>query len=152
MHIPEQFLSYDKKTLLLVCDKKIAKLYTAFDREFQSLEQLENDRLSLDDTERYTAAIAEGKLTKGQDESLKDREGQTFYKHLAQVLFTKKQEGLFDTLILVVPQDDKNSLVGALHPEVEKTLDRVIGKQLTKVSEDQLVEKVDAERRSVANG
>ena len=148
MHISENFLPYESKTIILVCDRLHAKVYQAHDREFNFVEEITDDRLPIGEAERYTASGGGHQFTEN-DEGLKEREAHVFYAELAKKLFEHKHKAGFEKLILVVPHEDKNVLIEALHDDVKRVLDRTIPKQLTKVGEDQVIEAIDAERRTV---
>lgn len=147
MQIPEQYLPYEFKTFILVCDHLHAKVYQAHGREFNFVQEWKDERLDMSgDTERYQSSTGSQHFA-AQDEDFKEREGKLFYHELAKQLFDLKHEQGFEKLILVVPHGDKNVLEEALHDDVKRVLERTIPKQLTKVSEDDLVEAIDKERR-----
>lgn len=148
MHISETFLPYESKTFILVCDRLHAKLYQAYDREFDFVEEMIDDRLPIEDAARYTGSGGGHNFTEN-DEGLKEREAHVFYGELAKKLFEYKHKEGFEKLILVVPHEDKNMLVEALQDDVKRVFERTIAKQLTKIGEDQLIEAIDAERRIV---
>jgi len=147
MQISEQFLPYEFKTVLLVCDHLHGKVYHAHGREFKRVQEWNNERLDMTtDTERYQTANGAQHFS-AQDEGFKEREGNKFYQELANHLFELKHGEGFEKLILVVPHEDKNVLEEMLHDDVKRVLERTIPKQLTKVSDEDLVEAVDNERR-----
>ncbi len=147
MHISDSFLPYEARTLILVCDRSHAKMYLAHDRAFDFVVEYKNDRLEIGDNERYASGDGMRQFT-AHDEDLKKREAHHFYQDLAKALFDHKQKHEFSKLILVVPNEDKNDFTQALHTEVRELLDRTISKQLTKLSEDRLIEAIDADRQA----
>ncbi|MBI4714109.1 host attachment protein [Candidatus Uhrbacteria bacterium] len=146
MQISQDFLPYEHKTLILVCDNAHAKLYQAFGREFNFVEEIKNDRIKLDDIERYATQTGGGILSKIEDEDFKEREAKTFYKKLAQMLSDRKDAEEWK-LILVVPQEDKNVILDLLQNDVKQSLVHVIEKQPPKLPDDQLIKFIDNERR-----
>ena len=148
MQISQDFLPYEHKTLILVCDSSHAKFYQAYERNFELMEEIKNDRIKLDDFERYTTQTGGGILSKIEDEDFKERETKMFYKKLAQILFDRFHDEKNSKLILVVPEGDKNVLVDSLHEEIKKSLVLVIGKQSTKIPDDQLIMSIDEERKN----
>jgi hypothetical protein len=148
MQIPQDFLSYEQKTLILVCDRGRAKFYNAFNRDFKLAEEIQNDRLELDDIEPYST-VAGGHLSKSQDENFKDREAKIFYKKLAKKIFDKKQTDDFLKLIIIIAHEDKNILFDELHEEVKQLLEFVIPEQLLKKPDDELVKIINKERKLI---
>jgi len=146
MQISQDFLPYEHKTLILVCDSSHAKLYQAYERNFELMEEIKNDRIKLDDTERYTTQTGGGILSSIEDEDFKERETKMFYKKLSGVLFDRFHDEENSKLILVIPEGDKNVLIDLLHEKVKKSLLCAIGKQSTKIQDDQLVKMIDEER------
>lgn len=146
MQIPQDFLAYAQKTLILVCDRGRAKFYQAFDRKFNLAEEIKNDRLELDDVEPYST-LAGGHLSQSQDEDFKDREAKMFYKKLAQEIFDRKQKDEFQKLIIVIAHEDKNILLDELHEEIKQTLQFVILEQVLKIPDDELVKIIDDRRQ-----
>lgn len=148
MQLPEQLLPYESPTLVFVCDRANAAAYQANDREVNLLESHDNERLGLEDVEREQVAVGGDRFAKASDEGMKEREAKMFYKSMAQDLFDHLKKGEFEELILVVPGDDKNFLIEELHAEVSEKLVLTLPKQLTKVSQDELFERVDQARRA----
>ncbi len=146
MHISETLRPYEETTYILVTDRLHAKFYQANKRDFAFIEKKENDRLKIGETERYSSQGGDGPLFQSKDEQLDDREALTFYKELAKDLFEQKQKKAFEKLIIVIPQNDKNLLVNELHPDVQHSLELVIPKELTRLSEDELIEKINEAR------
>ncbi|MBI2475408.1 host attachment protein [Candidatus Uhrbacteria bacterium] len=148
MQIPQNFLSYEHKTLILVCDSSHAKFYQAYERNFELIEEIKNDRMKLEDTERYTTQTGGGILSKVEDEDFKERETKIFYKKLAGILFDRFHDEKNSKLILVVPEGDKNVLVDSLHEKVKKSLVHAIGKQPPKIPDAQLIKFIDEGRKN----
>ena len=147
MQISQDFLPYKHKTLILVCDSSHAKFYQAYERNFELIEEIKNDRIKLDDTERYSTQTGGGILSKVVDEDFKERETKMFYKKLADKLFDSFHDEKNSKLILIIPDGDKHVLTNELHEDVKQSLVHAIGKQATKIPEDQLVKMIDEERR-----
>lgn len=147
MHISDDFLPYSKNTLVLIIDRSSAKFYRAEERDFNLLEKKENERLGIEDTERYVSSSKGARLSKAQDEQLKEREATVFYKALAENVFEYKQKNSFEKLIIVVPPDDKNLFTNYLHTDIKPTIELMIPKQLTKIADDALIKAIDKERR-----
>ena len=148
MQIPEQFLPYNEKTCIFVCDHVHAKVYQAFQNDFNFFEEVTDTRAKLDDIERYSQG--DGSLHfSAQDEGFKEREAHLFYKQLARKLFDLKQSQSFEKLVLVLPEEDKNIFVDLLHEDVKHSIEQIVPKQLTNLSEDQLVEAIDKARRII---
>lgn len=147
MQISEHYLPYESKTVLLVCDHLHGKVYHAKGREFNLIQEWKNERLDMTgDTERYQSSNGAQHFS-SQDEGFKEREGNAFYVELAKHLFELKQTEGFEHLFLIVPHEDKHLLEDALHPEVKQTWNQTIPKQLTKMSDGDLIEALDKERR-----
>ncbi len=147
MHISEPLLPYEKKTLILICDRQHAKFYQALDRDFDFVEEIKNDRSKLDDPEHYSAPIGGSRVAITTDEKLKDREAHAFYQDLAKKLFDLTQTD-HEEILIAIPNDDKNILSDALHEQVKKLITLVIDKELTKMPEDKLIEIIDSHRRN----
>lgn len=147
MKLPSEYLPYAERTAILVCDRAGARVYQAFDREVSAFDAFTNDELPLDDTERYSASLGGDRLSKSQDEGLKERVAKGFYSVLAQRLFDLDKRLDYAQLIVIVPRDDQNTLLDALHTDVRARVALVVPKQLTKISDDALMERLDKERR-----
>lgn len=148
MQLSESILPYDEKTFILVADRLRAKFYLADKTNFTLIQELINDRMEVGDSERYASNVGGGaRLAISQDEQLKEREAQTFYKQLAGILFERKQHSEYQKLILVISHEDKNVLTDELHTTVRESLELTIPKELIKTPDDQLVKIIDGARR-----
>lgn len=150
MQLSSELLPYEERTILLVCDRMQARLYEAHNREVSLLDTITYNQLPLDENERYSVQVAGERMSKSQDEGLKEREAGDFYKQLAEYLFGLGKRVDYAKLVPVIPKDDQNMLLEALHPDVSTRVDRVVPKQLTKVADDELIKRLDQERRSLS--
>lgn len=149
MQLPHALLPYAEKTIILVCDRLTANFYSAKNRQFELIEHRENDRLTLDDTERYVVSVGDGRgIATETDEKLKLREADRFYRELCAWLFERLKTHAYEKLIVVVPHEDKNRLTDHLHTDVRERLDRVVPKELTKLSDAELISRLNEERKN----
>lgn len=142
-------LPYAEKTIILVCDRLTANFYEAKKRLFALVEHRENERLTLNDTDRYSVAVGNsGGVATEMDEKLKLREADRFYRELCEWLFERLKTNGYEKLIVVVPHEDKNRLTDHLHTDARARLDRVIPKELTKLSDAELIQRINEERKT----
>lgn len=149
MQLPHALLPYAEKTVILVCDRSTANFFEAKQRQFERAEHRENDQQMLSDTERYVISVGDGRgIATETDEKLKLREADRFYRELCAWLFERLKTNGYEKLIVVVPHEDKNRLTDHLHTDVRTRLDRVVPKELTKLSEAELIQRLDEERKN----
>ena len=144
MHIPEQFETYKKPTLLAVTDSEHAKLYLLNNRNMTFLEEVsidypQKDNMGVRETDTMTPA---GILSAHTEEKLDLEKERRFSHALSQVLMHELQKGTYEELILAIPHEHVNEFIESLHNDVKSRLVKTVPKLLTKQPEEELIEHI----------
>lgn len=124
MQISEHYPAFATRTLLVLTNNELAKLYQGEGREIMEYEII--------DTAVQKALPQDGRkdgiAMKDPDAEKRQRLVELYGRLNArlQELITKG----FDDIILCAPEANKNELVAALHPDVEKRVKSVVPKNL----------------------
>lgn len=124
MQISEHYPAFSKRTLLVLTNNEIAKLYAGEGREVEEYEVIDTaePKLSPQDGRKDGIAMVDA-------DAVKHQRLVTLYGLLNARLLELLGKN-FDEAILCAPEANKNELVSALHPDVEKRLKSVVPKNL----------------------
>lgn len=124
MQITEHYPAFAKKTLLIVTNNELAKLYAGDGREIDFLETIDTntEKKLPQDGRRDGIAMVDTDAEKRQRLV-------ALYGMLNTRLLDLLKKGFVD-IILCVPEANKNELVAALHVDVEKRVTSVVPKNL----------------------
>ncbi len=142
MHIPEPLQSYEKPTLLAVCDNEHAKFFLLQDREATESGEIHIEHASKDGNDRTSGVTSGGSHFAAMSEKMEDQSEKKFAKMLAQELHRRLQTKEFEELILTVPEPRKNEFTDALHNDVRARLVMILGKSLTKEPLTEVLERI----------
>lgn len=142
MHIPEPLQSYEKSTLLAVCDNEHARLYRLHDRELTDAGEVRIEHASKDGNDRTSGVTSGGGHFAEMNEKLEDQSERRFAKLLADELHRRFQENEYEELIMTVPEPRINEFVEGLHNDVRARLVMTLGKSLTKEPITEVLERI----------
>lgn len=124
MYISEHYPAFVKRTMLVLTNNELAKLYAGDGREVTEYDVITTP--DLEPVKRATSAHGVG--LPDLDEAKRHR-----LLELYRLLNSRLQQVLsdgFGEIILCAPEANKNELVAALHPDVAKKVKSVIPKNL----------------------
>lgn len=129
MQISEHYPAFPQKTLLVLTNNELARLYILHDREITDCDVIETpepkplDRLStpsdLDAAKQHRRDMLYGKLS----------------KELLALIATHEIEDV----LLCAPEANKNDLIAMLHPDINRRVTSVIAKNLASMELPQVV-------------
>lgn len=124
MQISEHYPAFTKQTLLVLTNNELAKLYAGEGREIHELETITTNepKASLRDSRKDGIGMVD-------PDAAKHQRLVELYGLLNTRLRELTCEGSID-IILCAPEANKNELVSALHPDVEKRVKSVVPKNL----------------------
>ena len=133
MIISQHYLGYPKKTILVVTNNELAKLYSAFEREVEEIDLIE------------VTTAKPGKRSGGMIntappdiDEMKRHSRIELYADLSKRLLHLLKEG-YEEIILCVPEAYKNELAEAMHADVLKVVSEVVPKNLASLELDQII-------------
>ncbi|MBT4856632.1 hypothetical protein HON52_00390 [Candidatus Uhrbacteria bacterium] len=126
MQISNHYLGYPKRTLIVVTNNEVAKIFRAFEKEIEEIEVLEGEEIE-----------SPGEGSSPSDE-VRHRVRQDLYKDLNKKLMVYVQ-GEDEEILLCAPEAHKNALVEEMHPDVMKMIVEVIPKNLASLPLDAIV-------------
>lgn len=137
MHtLPQELWPFEKATLIVVTDRMHARVFLAQQRSLGEMNEFHTNEFPLKDTHNKTRAsqTGGGMGDSMEDEHIKERVGEHFFKDIAQFLHKALQAGEYDQVALVVGHEHKNELVDTLHHDVKERVCCVVPKLLIKES------------------
>lgn len=133
MQISQHFVGYPKKTLIVVTNNELAKLFRAQDREIEELEILQVDTVAPDHRSDGTPNAGPPDV-----DSMKKHGRHELYAQLSGRLLDLLKDG-YEELVLCAPEALKNELMDAMHTDVQKATTRLVAKNLASLPLDQIV-------------
>lgn len=142
MKISEHYLGYPEKTLIVVTNNELAKIYGADDRDVEEIDVLEV-------TTEKPEARAEGVANSSPPDidEIKRHSRQELYKNLSKNLMNRLGDG-YKKIVLCAPEALKNEITEAMHTDVMKAMDEVVPKNLASLQLDQII-RILQEKRPV---
>ena len=142
MQIPQEFHSFEKKTLVVITDHIHAKLYTAFDRDFEFVEELKTDYPSHEGGDRTSMVTSGG----GHSAEMNEKDNIIGEDHLFRIiaadLHKRLQNHEFDAVIIAAGPE-VHQLEKLLHPDVHACVTHFIPKLLTRFQPHELFEHLE---------
>lgn len=133
MQISQHYLPYLKKTVLVVTNNELAKLFSLLNREIIELKILE---MPEDETEiKPSGTPNAGPI---DIDSLKRHKRLELYKKVDLNLQKLLKKG-FEQVILCAPETNKNELAEAMHSDVTMNVVEVVPKNLASLPLDAVV-------------
>lgn len=121
MQISEHYPAFSKQTLLVLTNNELAKLYAGEGREINEYETINTPESSQESRKDGIAMV--------DSDAVKHQRLVELYNRLNTRLLELLSKG-FDDIILCAPEANKNELVAALHPDVERRVKSVVPKNL----------------------
>lgn len=133
MQISNHYLPYDKKTLIILSNNELIKLFSAFDREINDIDVLEM-------TTEIPKERATGTPNSGPPDvdEIKRHSRLELYANLSKRLQNLLCDG-FEEVVLCAPEAHKNEIVDAMHTDVKSCIKEVVPKNLASLPLDQVV-------------
>ncbi|MBU1126146.1 MAG: host attachment protein [Patescibacteria group bacterium] len=133
MIISEHYLGYPKKTLIVVTNNELAKIYTAFEREVEELRVIEME------TEKPEARASGVPNAAPPDlDEQKKHIRVELYQELSDLLKSYLKKG-YEEIILCAPEALKNEIVDAMHTDVMNAVGETVPKNLASLPLDQII-------------
>ncbi|PJA46883.1 hypothetical protein CO172_03455 [Candidatus Uhrbacteria bacterium CG_4_9_14_3_um_filter_36_7] len=146
MKLPHPLKYYSKKTYLVVADGLSAKIYLIYGRRFRLIKQMQEDA-SLNDIEHHVISkTPSGQVATIEDENLKERVKIHFLRELSKSLSQDLKQKIYEQIVLVISDPEKNIFFKNLHPNVQSTICMIIAKNLTNKHPIDLFKVIDKQR------
>ena len=131
--ISEHYLGYPKRTLIVVTNNEMAKIFTAFEREVEELDVLQIE------TEKPEARASGTPNAAAPDiDEMKRHIRSELYGSLSKRL-QKLLKKDYKQIILCAPEASKNEIIDAMHTDVMKMVGEVVPKNLASLQLDQII-------------
>lgn len=134
MQISEHYLGYKERTLIVVTNNELAKIYGANEREVEEINLLEVTTESRE--ERGSGKPNDGPPNTDEQKAHSRKE---LYKELSEALTSLLKEGYKD-IILCAPEALKNEITDAMHTDVMNAVTEVVPKNLASLQLDQIIQ------------
>lgn len=133
MIISEHYLGYPEKTLIVVSNNELAKIYSAFEREVEELRVIEMKTETPGERASGVANAAPPDL----DEMKQHVRGE-LYSELSDTLQSYLKKG-YKEIILCAPEALKNEIVESMHTDVMNAVVETVPKNLASLPLDQII-------------
>ncbi len=133
MIISQHYLGYPKKTLIVVTNNELAKIYSAFEREVEELEVLEIENKK---PEARASGVPNSAPPDLDEQKKHVRE--ELYHELSETLLSHLKKG-YEEIVLCAPEALKNEIVEAMHTDVMKAVSETVPKNLASLPLDQVI-------------
>ncbi len=134
MRISDHYRPFAKKTLIAVTNNESARLLSAIEREVEEIDEITTPANSK--RERVTSARAVGQPS---FDNMKDHRLIELYHKLEERLQELLKSDRFETVIVCVPEVNKNIFIEHLHSDLAKKIDEVIPKNLASMEVGHIV-------------
>ncbi len=133
MQISNHYLGYPKRTLVVVTNNELAKIYRAFEKEIEEIHVLEGEQIDID--QRGSGTANDGPP---HTDEIRKHIRNDLYKALSDKLMEYLQ-GDDEEIILCAPEAHKNACVDGMHTDVMKAVKEVVPKNLASLPLDAVV-------------
>lgn len=133
MKFTQHYLGYPEKTLIVVTNNEVAKLYSALEREVEEIEVLESETEAPERRASGTPNSAPPDL-----DELKKHNRQELYSMLSKTLQSQLKKG-YKEIVLCAPEAYKNEIIEAMHTDVMNAVNEVVPKNLASLPLDQII-------------
>ncbi len=133
MIISQHYLGYPKKTLIVVTNNELAKIYSAHEREVEEFDVLEVKPEKPEERASGTPNSAPPDV-----DELKRNSRMELYSDLSKRL-QKLLKKDYEQIILCAPEASKNELAEAMHTDVAELISEVVPKNLASLPLDQII-------------
>jgi len=143
MKISEHYLGYPKKTLIVVTNNELAKIFGAEEKEVEEIAVLK--AVEVEPEERRSG----GSNSAPQDIDEIKRHGRyELYKRLSKKL-TQLTKSEYEEIVLCAPEAFKNDIMESMHTDIQNIVNEVVPKNLASLELDQII-RILQEKRPVA--
>lgn len=125
MHVSEHYPAFSKKTLLVLTNNELAKIFSCLDREIDGGMLITTPEL--EPLERITSPAQPG--TPNLD-AAKQHRREELYAELSEELQQRLKADGIEEIMLCTPEANKNEVLAAMHPDVVKRIKTVVPKNL----------------------
>lgn len=133
MKISDHYLGYSEKTLIVVTNNELAKIYGADGKDVEEIDMLELDIDNPEESSTGTPNSAPPDI-----DQIKRNERQGLYEDLSKKLIKWLGKG-YTQIVLCAPEAHKNQITEAMHADVIKAIDEVVPKNLASLELDQVI-------------
>ncbi len=134
MQISNHYLPYEEKTLIVLTNNEIAKLYQAEEREVEELEVIEMTT-DLPENERGSGTP---NAAPPRIDDIKKHSRQELYRDLSGRLQKHLKNG-FSEVVLCAPEVYKNEILEAMHTDVQSAIKELVSKNLAMLPLDAVI-------------
>lgn len=134
MQISEHYLGYPERTLIVVTNNELAKIYGADEREVEEIDVLDVPTAKPEHR-------AEGAPNAGPPDldEMKKHSRLELYKDLSDRLMQWMKKDDYKKIVLCAPEAHKNEITEAMHADVMKAVEEVVPKNLASLELDQII-------------
>lgn len=125
MRISDHYRPFEEKTLIVVTNNERARLLSAVDREVEEIEVVETAEIAK--RERVSSAQAVGQP---DFDEMKHHRLIELYHKVSERLKELLRDGQYTSVMVCVPEVNKNVFTEHLHSDLEKKITAVIPKNL----------------------
>lgn len=129
MILSDHYGAFPEKTLLVLTNNELAKLFTLVDREIEPLSIIATDEPAPD-----TDVASSGDL----DHAKQVRRNELYRLLSLELKRVVAEEAIID-IILCVPEANKNELLATLSPDLEKRIKTLVPKNLASMELTQVI-------------
>jgi stalled ribosome rescue protein Dom34 len=133
MQISNHYAPYEKKTLVVVTNNEVAKIFELQDREINLVSEIKAQEI--EKVGRSSGKINDGPKDFDEEKRLTRV---LMYKDLSEHLLGKIQKEQLD-LILCAPEAYKNEIFEQMHSQVQKVAKEIVPKNLASLPLDQII-------------
>lgn len=133
MEISTHYLPYPKKTLIVVTNNELAKIYRAFEREIEEIDLIEGEEIISDG--RGSGTRNDGPPN---TDEIRKHIRNDIYKALSKKLLLLLQTG-DEEIVLCAPEAFKNDLIEHMHTDVMRSVVETVPKNLASLPLDAII-------------
>lgn len=134
MHLSEHYPAFPKKTLLVLTNNELAKLYACHERDVEELAVISTPEI--EPVERVSSPNLAGIPDL---DAAKQHRRQELYTELSEQLHSLMLKQDYREIILCVPEANKNELVAVLNADVAKRIKSLVPKNLASMELGQVL-------------
>ncbi len=133
MEISQHYSSYPKPTLIVITNNELARVCKASDRTIDEIARIEVPLEKPNQRATGSTNSAPPDL-----DAMKEHNQMELYKSLSELLL-KELKNDIDQILFCAPEIHKNTLLNAMHTDVQKAVKEVVPKNLASLPLDQIV-------------
>lgn len=133
MEISQHYSAYPKPTLIVITNNELARICKVNDRTIEEIERLE---VPLEKPDHR--AVGGPNSAPPDIDAMKEHNQMELYKALSELLLKQIQTDVAE-ILFCAPEIHKNTLMNAMHSDVQKAVKEIVPKNLASLPLDQIV-------------